>query len=317
MIGTDARRMRVLIDELQKRLPTAKRQTLRRMLAAGRVQVNGRTARQAKMQLNDEDQVTVLDQAPQTADKAAAGRPAGKKPARARAKGPSTAATGDGIEAPLQVVYEDADVLVVNKPAGLLTSTTPREPRPTLLKLVRDYVGRSSPRAQVGLIHRLDREASGLLVFSKNPPAYDSLKTQFFKHTVDREYLAIVHGTPEPPEGRIENHLTELTTGKVVRTRIRGKGQKAVTDYRVIETRGKRSLVRVTLQTGRKHQIRAHLSQRGWPIVGDAMYGPATAEEQGLHLCAVRLAFDHPRTGERCVFEIEPPFALEPPPANR
>src|SRR5437879_4341471 len=107
----------------------------------------------------------------------------------------------------LVIVYEDVDVLVVNKPAGLLTSTVARERRPTLLKMVREYAAEIEPRARVGLIHRLDRDASGLLVFSKNHQAYQSLKSQLFHHTVDRIYVAAVKGKLHPPVGRIESRL--------------------------------------------------------------------------------------------------------------
>lgn len=208
---------------------------------------------------------------------------------------------------PIEIIYEDDDLLVVNKPAGLLTSTTPREKRPTLLKMVEGYMERTDPRRRIGLIHRLDRDASGLLVFAKTEPAYDSLKTQFYRHKVERAYLAVVEGKPNPPAGRIDTYLMELPDGRVVRVRQRGKGQHAITDYQTIESKGDRSLVEVTLHTGRKHQIRSHLSQRNCPIVGDEMYG-SRHDDEPLHLCAVRLGFTHPRTRERVVWEIDPPF---------
>jgi len=194
----------------------------------------------------------------------------------------------------------------------LLTSTVPREPRPTLLAQVRDYLKTREPKARVGLIHRLDRDATGLLIFSKNDPAYTSLKHQFYHHTVTREYLAVVHGAPNPPAGRIENRLTEHPDGTVHATR-NIKAQHAVTDYQTIAHHGDRSLVKVTLQTGRKHQIRVHLSGRGVPIVGDAVYGPASTEGH-LLLAAVRLTIEHPRSGKQMTFESPPPgcFQLAP-----
>src|SRR5437773_11726873 len=97
---------------------------------------------------------------------------------------------------PLQIVYEDRDIVVIDKPAGLLTSTVPRERRPTAAALLRQYLDSRQPRARLGIIHRLDRDASGVLVFSKNDAAYRSLKQQFFHHTVQREYEALVHGRP-------------------------------------------------------------------------------------------------------------------------
>jgi RluA family pseudouridine synthase len=154
----------------------------------------------------------------------------------------------------------------------------------------------------VGLIHRLDREASGLLVFSKNRRAYDSLKTQFFKHTVERVYLARVRGKVQPTRGKIESRLIERADGTVRSTTQHAKGQRAISEYEVIEQKGGGASVEVRLLTGRKHQIRVHLSERGWPIVGDRVYGDPK-DSQPLQLRAVRLALDHPQTGKRITFE--------------
>ncbi|HWB52617.1 MAG TPA: RluA family pseudouridine synthase [Tepidisphaeraceae bacterium] len=206
----------------------------------------------------------------------------------------------------LDIVYEDRNLLVVNKPPGLLTSTNARERRPTLLAMVREHVAKQRGRHQVGVIHRLDRDASGLLVFSKNHQAYLSLKNQLFKRTMKRVYLAVVKGTPNPKEGRIESWLMELPDGKVVSTQRRAAGERAITDYELVARSGGKSLVRMTLLTGRKHQIRAHLSERGHPIVGDRMYGGASSRE--LMLCAVELAFADPVNGRLRDFHIDPPW---------
>jgi 23S rRNA pseudouridine1911/1915/1917 synthase len=278
-----------LLDRLANDFPTAKRQTLRRMIADGRVRVNGVRATRATQRVGAADKVEVSDQP--------AAATAGRRHANA-AK----------LIAPLKIVFEDDDVLVVDKPAGLLTSTVRKEKRPTALAMVRNYVATTSPKARVGLIHRLDRDASGLLVFSKSHAAYDSLKTQFFRHTVDRVYEAIVHGKPNPPAGTIESFLVERADGSVHSTTQHAKGQRAITHYEVLETKEKRSRVRVRLQTGRKHQIRVHLSERGCPILGDAVYGPASDDKPGagrLMLAAVEIAFDHPRTGTRASFKLD------------
>jgi RluA family pseudouridine synthase len=212
--------------------------------------------------------------------------------------------------AALLVIYEDADILVVDKPPGLLTSTVPREPRPTLLAQVRHYVFADEPHARIGLIHRLDRDASGLLVFSKNNAAYESLKRQFFEHSVERVYMAIVEGKPPEMKGRIRSRLVELPDGRVRSTKVADKGQPALTEYLVLRQFGDRSLLRLTLHTGRKHQIRAHLSERGMPIVNDRVYGAAQASGR-LMLAAMKLALMHPRTGERMKFEIPMPGEMK------
>lgn len=277
---------RTLLDRLAEQFPSAKKQTLRRMAAAGRVVVNGRPAYKVNVVLGDADRVETTD--------------APAKPRR------PTPPPGGG----LLIVYEDDDLLVVNKPAGLLTSTTPGEWRPTLLAQVREYVAAADRRARVGLIHRLDRDAAGLLVFSRNDAAYHALKTQIFHHHVERVYSAVVHGVPVPQTGRIESRLVERTDGTVHSTRQIGKGQEAVTAYEVVRSGGKKSLLRVTLHTGRKHQIRVHLSEKGWPIVGDPVYGRPgeLAQRGGLLLAATKLAIDHPRTGRRVTFEVPAAF---------
>jgi 23S rRNA pseudouridine1911/1915/1917 synthase len=208
-----------------------------------------------------------------------------------------------------QIIYEDGEVLVVDKPAGLLTSTVPREPRPTLLAEVRQYVQRRQPRARVGLIHRLDRDAQGLLVFSKSHRAYESLKSQFYHHTVARQYTVVVEGSPRLDQQSIRSRLLERADGTVYSTNQRGKGQAAVTEVEVVSRHGRRAVLRVTLLTGRKHQVRVHLSENAMPIVGDRMYGKP--DRRGLHLAATFLAFDHPRTGKRMEFQLPPPAWLD------
>jgi 23S rRNA pseudouridine1911/1915/1917 synthase len=263
------------------------------MVREGRVTVNGIVPRTLKTELSADARVEVSDRASRTAS---ADRPA---------------------KLPFRIVHEDADLLVVDKPPGLLTSTVPSERRPTLLAAVREYVTSREPRARVGLIHRLDRDASGLLVFSKSDLAYQSLKSQFFHHDVERVYLAVTEGVPTPKSGRIESRLEERADGTVYSKRGRetaGKGERAVTHYDVVETGGKRALVRVRLETGRKHQIRVHLAERKASIVGDRMYGKGEDDDAPrMMLTAVKLAFTHPRTGKRVEFELEHPEGFSLP----
>jgi 23S rRNA pseudouridine1911/1915/1917 synthase len=278
-----------LLDRLLKLYPTAKRTTLREMIQNGRVTVNGSRARTLKQAIEETDAVRVAD-----------GRPAPSK----RESKPQTL--------PFEIVHEDSDILVINKPAGLLTSTVPREKRPTALAAVREYIATKEPRAQLGLIHRLDRDASGLLVFSKNHEAYLSLKRQFFEHTVERVYLAQVHGTPNPRAATMDTYLVERADGSVHSTREKKRNaERAMTHYETVESRDGRSLLRVKLQTGKKHQIRAHLSERGVPIVNDPIYSKEKPQGQ-LMLAAVELSLNHPRSGKRMTFRTEVAWASSP-----
>ena len=273
-----------LLDWLIARYPTAKRTTLRKMVDSGRVTIDGRRARTMKQIVQEKDNVQVIDAAsvPQP------------KPRRPRL--------------PFAIVHEDDDVLVIDKPPGLLTSTVPREPRLTALAAVTEYLARTAPESRVGLIHRLDRDASGLLVFSKNPDAFRSLKQQFFDHAVERIYHAVVQGVPNPRKGRIETRVIELPDGSVHTTRRSNNGEPAITEFTTLRFARDRSvaLVRVKLHTGRKHQIRVHLSERGTPIVNDPQYGSSRRVGR-LMLVATELSFDHPRTGLRQKFEVPLP----------
>jgi len=261
-----------LLDRLRKEFPTAKQQTLRRMVQDGRVLVNGTRAKRADHNVADDDRVLV--------------RPAEKHSARL----------------PFPIAFEDRDLLVIDKPAGILTSTNARETRPTAFAAVREYVQQTDPTARVGLVHRLDRDASGLLVFAKNSRALSSLKAQFVQHSVTRVYHAIVSPPPRDHR-RIDSFLVERADGSVHSTNIPGRGQKAVTHFRVEKTNGKFALLQIRLETGRKHQIRVHLSEAGFPILGDEQYG-GMKNENGLMLAAVELGFQHPRTRKPILLKI-------------
>jgi 23S rRNA pseudouridine1911/1915/1917 synthase len=271
-----------LQDWLRQQFPEAKQTTLRQMLSASRVRVNGVVAKKMNRPIKPNDHIEVSD----------------------RVRVPPPEATS--LLHPLELIHEDDYLLVVNKPPGLLTSTVPTETRPTALAIISQYLYETDPESNLGLIHRLDRDASGLLVFSKTPKVFTSLKHQFYKHSVRREYLAITRGAPTPLAGRITSFLVEQPNGSVKSTLKPGSGQKAVSDYQTLSRKDGLAAVRVTLQTGRKHQIRAHLFERAVPVLGDRMYGPP-GNAPRLMLAAMVLQFDHPGTQQRVAFELTVP----------
>ncbi len=212
----------------------------------------------------------------------------------------------------LHVVYEDADLLVVDKPAGLVTHPAPGHPDHTLANAVLahcpDLEGVGG-EVRPGLVHRLDRDTSGLIVVAKNDAAQAGLSGQFKDRTVSKAYLAVVTGYPEPARAIIDapigRHPRSRTRMAVVST-----GRDAVTEYEVLERLRGYSLVEVRPRTGRTHQIRVHMASIGHPVAGDAVYGrPAPGLERHF-LHAHRLAFDHPRTGRRLELVSELPNDL-------
>jgi 23S rRNA pseudouridine1911/1915/1917 synthase len=223
-----------------------------------------------------------------------------------------------GME-PFRVVYEDSAVLVVDKAPGVLVQPTPEGDRGTLLDLLARRLRTRNPGGKpgyLGLLHRMDRETSGLLLFSRRGSANRILAEQFRTHAVAREYLALVRGSLSRESGTISRRLARPQPGAPrAAGSSRGKGKSAVTHFRVLERFGCATLLSVSLETGRTHQIRIHLAGEGHPVVGDKVYGlrerfPRHAAldavpRQVLH--AGRLGFTHPVTGKWLVFESAPP----------
>lgn len=203
----------------------------------------------------------------------------------------------------LVIAYEDAEIIVVDKPAGLVVHPAPGHPTGTLVQMLAGSVaGGEDWRA--GLVHRLDRDTSGLLVLAKSAAAHADLKAQLEERTIERHYLALVDGRPSSRTGTID---APIGRDRRVRTRHSTDTQtprEAVTHFTLLEALPRHSLLDVRLETGRTHQIRVHLEAIGHPVTGDPVYGHAGAlglRRQFLH--AAHLAFTHPGTGERLVLE--------------
>lgn len=209
----------------------------------------------------------------------------------------------------LAVLYEDKDILVVDKPAGLLAVATEREKLRTAHSLLTQYIrtGCGRSRKQLFVVHRLDRDTSGVLIFAKSEDAMNRLKDAWKQNV--KKYLAVVHGACEKTSGTITSYLAEDSNYTVYSTPDSAKGKLAQTEYKVLKATKRFSLLEVTLVTGRKNQIRVHLAGIGHPIVGDTKYGKEDDEHPRMALHARLISFKHPYSGKQLTFESEvPPF---------
>jgi len=210
----------------------------------------------------------------------------------------------------LEVLYEDKDILVVDKPAGLLTVGTPTNKLRTVHYILTDYVRKGSlkSRNRVFVVHRLDQWTSGVLIFAKSERVKLQLQAQW--KDAAKIYLAVVHGRPAKKQDTITSYLAQNRAYVVYSTTDAAKGKLAHTAYRVVKESGPVSLLEIRLLTGRKNQIRVHLADRGHPIVGDRKYGRPGDVRKRLALHAKSISFPHPATGRRMTFETRVPAYL-------
>lgn len=272
-----------LLDALARVLPDSSRTTLRQMLEGGRVRVNGAVEKKARRELAPGD---VIDLA--------------RKEHHAL------------LPPDVALLYEDDAVVVVVKPVGLLTVATETERERTLQAALNRYLRAKGSSERIHVVHRLDRDTSGVLVFARSFEIREALKEQFAAHSIERIYVALVEGVPDPPIGTIRSYLRE---GKDLSVRSVDPAQfldakPAATHYRTIRSGESYSLLEVTLETGRKNQIRVHLSEKGHPVVGDPRYGTAGSPIGRLGLHAKVLGFAHPVTGKRMSFVAPVPEEL-------
>jgi 23S rRNA pseudouridine1911/1915/1917 synthase len=210
--------------------------------------------------------------------------------------------------APLRLVHADEHLVVVDKPPGLLTIADAGERQHTAYRLLRDWVEAIGGR-RIFVVHRLDRETSGLLVFARSPEAKGLLQKQFQLRTPERLYQARVDGVVREDEGTLTSRLTEDRSLRVRPTRDPDRGREAITRYRVLERFPDSTLLELKLVTGRRGQIRAQLAAMGHPVVGDRAYGSRRDPFRRVCLHATRLGFTHPE-GRRVVFDSHPPAAF-------
>jgi tRNA pseudouridine32 synthase/23S rRNA pseudouridine746 synthase/23S rRNA pseudouridine1911/1915/1917 synthase len=278
----------VLLDFLEQLIPGATRTTLRQMLRSDRVRVNSAVEHDAKRELVPGDVVDV-----------------GEK------------GSAHLLPRELSIVYEDEDLVVVNKAAGLLTVSTASEKDHTVQAWLNVYLKQKGIGSRIHVVHRLDRDTSGVLVFAKTFAVREKLKELFAAHDIERVYVAIVEGVLRSEEGSFRSHLIEdEETYQVRSTLSTTKGKLAVTHYKTLKRNASYSMVEVTLETGRKNQIRVHFSEAGHPVAGDRRYG-ATSDPIGrVALHARLLGFRHPTSGKQMTFEAPLPDAFRKLPAE-
>lgn len=273
-------------------LPTLSRERLKALIAAGEVTVGGAAMRDPSKKVGGGEAVAVAVPAP--------------APAHAVAQ-----------DIPLAIAFEDEHLLVVDKPAGLVVHPAAGNLDGTLVNaLLHHCAGRLSGIggvARPGIVHRIDKDTSGLLVVAKTDRAHEGLAKQFAAHSVERAYAAVVAGRPMPPAGRIEGALARSTANRQKMAIVAdGRGKHAVTHYRTLQPLRDAALVECRLETGRTHQVRVHMTSIGHPLLGDPVYGrtrPAHREalqQLGFHrqaLHARTLGFFHPIRKEKLTFE--------------
>lgn len=269
---------------LAEKMTDLSRSRIKELVQSGEVLVNGNKSKVSyKVQKGDLIQVTVLPLEP-------------------------LALEAENI--PLDIVYEDEDVIVVNKPQGMVVHPAVGHPSHTLVNALlyhtRDLA--DSPEGfRPGIVHRIDKDTSGLLMVAKNAAARESLEKQLATKSNKRQYLAIVHGNFAEEEGTIDAPIGRNPKDRK-QMAVVDKGKSAVTHFKVLEQYQGYSLVECQLETGRTHQIRVHMAYIGHPLAGDPLYGPRkTLPGHGQFLHAKTLGFEQPRTGEWLEFSVQPP----------
>jgi 23S rRNA pseudouridine1911/1915/1917 synthase len=267
--------------------PELSRTHAQKLIAAGFITVNGRPAKSSfKLSIGDKVNISIPPESPGTL-------------------------SPDAI--PLKIVYEDNDLLVVDKPAGLAVHPAPGHPSHTLANAVLSYLpglAEDADSLRPGIVHRLDKDTSGLIIVAKNRLAHENLSDQFKSRAVSKSYLVLVRGKLTPESG-----IIEAAIGRDPRNRQRmavvSRGREARTEYHVLKYIGGCSLLEIKPETGRTHQIRVHLAAIGFPVLGDATYGVPSPHLSRQFLHASRIGFSLPSTGQYVEFTSPLPPDLQ------
>lgn len=207
---------------------------------------------------------------------------------------------------PFDILFEDDHIVVVNKPSGLLTIATDKEKEKTLYHMVREYLVGKDKRSRVFIVHRLDKDTSGIVIFAKDEKTKNMLQENWNEYVSLREYVAVVHGTPKKEKDRIVQYLKETKTNLVYVAKSKD-GKEAITNYEVIKSNDSYSMLKIEIETGRKNQIRVAMASNHTPIVGDKKYSDQKEEETRLYLHANRLKLYYPIIKKDILFETPVP----------
>ncbi len=214
---------------------------------------------------------------------------------------------------PINILYEDDDIIVVNKPQGMVVHPSPGHLSGTLFNALLYYIKEKAPESakdvKIGIVHRIDKDTSGIVVISKNNEAHNYLSKQFVSHTITRKYHAIVLNDIEYDTGKIDKPIAREKEEHIKRIVDYTNGKNAITYYKVLKRFGNFTYVECTIDTGRTHQIRVHMAHINNPLLGDELYGGAVEQYklQGQVLHAKVLGFIHPRTNDYIEFEVKVP----------
>ncbi|MGO5065991.1 RluA family pseudouridine synthase [Clostridium sporogenes] len=214
----------------------------------------------------------------------------------------------------IEIVYEDSDIIVINKKPGLVVHPTKNHPTGTLSNGILYHFKKSGEKSIVRLVNRLDRDTSGLIIVAKNQFSHMRLAADMGKDSFKKIYIAVVHGKIEKKQGIINLPIYKEEESESIKRIVDDRGQESITKYKVLEELSKSSVVKLELETGRTHQIRVHMSYLGHPLYGDSLYGNGEEEKeyierQALH--AYKLEFPHPRTGEILKLQCSLPKDIE------
>lgn len=270
-----------LLEFMFEKLADRSRTDVREMLKSGRVVVSGIGTTAFDYALKPGDEVRIL--------------PKQKLP------------KGSFSNKYLNILYEDNDVIVVNKREGLLSVGTDKDKENTAYHFINQHVRRQGRGRHIFVVHRLDRKTSGVMMFAKSLRARDMLRNDWNNMVVERSYFAVVEGIPSKKRDTIRSYLTEDKMLKIHSSWINNGGDLAVTTYEVLKSNEQYSMVKLNLDTGRKNQIRVQMSEIGCPVAGDAKYEAKTDPIHRVCLHAATLAFRHPSTGKIMKFEVPVP----------